>query len=336
MSLLGIIVFLIALGAAIVAGMVQKRWPTLQSIMQGLFVSYVTVLLMLVGAELYFRFVYADSGYWWTLARANWEDRYVEMNALGFRDREWHPEDTDGKQTVLVLGDSFTMGDGVENIEDRFGDVLGEHLGDDYAVINLGIADTSTRDQLDVLKDYPIQNPDVVVWQYFLNDINDAGASIGDQYWPNVPTDWPQFVDESYFANLVYWRLAPYFTAVDTADKDSFWGWAYYAYDNSAIWSIHAEEIHNLVAYVDSIDARLIVVIFPNLRDPVSSIPYVDRVAQALEAEGVTDVLRLYDAAADFIENREESIIVSARDDHPSAAFHRLVGDMLYERYFSE
>ena len=335
MSFLGIIAILLAVGAMLIAGMVQGRFARVRSLSQGVFVSYLTVVMILTAGELYFRFVYADSGYWWTRARENWEDRYLELNSLGFRDREWRAEDYAGKLTVLLLGDSFTMGDGVQDPDDRFGDVLAHRLGDDYAVINIGVADSSTRNQLDILKDYPIQNPDVVVWQYFLNDISSAGASIGDQYWPRLPTNWPRFVDQSYLANFVYWRLAPYFTPVDTADKDSYWGWAYYAYDNAAIWAIHEQEIANLVQYIDSTGARLIVVLFPNLRQPLESIAYVDRVVQALQANGVTDILPLYDAASAFIEHRDEDIIVSPRDDHPSAAFHILVGEQLYADFFA-
>lgn len=326
---------LLLLGFMLVAGVMQRRLTRLRPVMAGLLMSYVTVVLLLGMGEAYFRFVYANNDYWWTLAGDNWRNRYVQMNALGYRDRDWLPNDYTAKQTVLVVGDSFTMGDGVANPDERFSDVLAGLLGADYAVLNLGVPDTTTRDHLDLLQAHPVRQPDVVIWQYFLNDINDAAASIGQQYWPNMPVNWPPIVDESYLANYVYWQIAPFITTVDTADKDSFWGWAYGAYDNATIWAIHEEEIRAMVEYVDAIGARLIVIIFPNLRDPVGSIAYVDRVAQAVKAYAPdAGLLPLYSAAADFSENRAESIVVSARDDHPSGAFHQVVGQLIYESFF--
>jgi hypothetical protein len=83
---------------------------------------------------------------------------------------------------------------------------------------------------------------------------------------------------------------------------------------------------------VESIDARLIVVIFPNLQDPVRSVAYVDRVAQVFEARGQHDILKLFDEVARW---SPSEVIVSPRDAHPSVAFQHRVGDLLYERFFA-
>ncbi|MCC6802930.1 MAG: hypothetical protein IT319_08600, partial [Anaerolineae bacterium] len=65
---------------------------------------------------------------------------------------------------------------------------------------------------------------------------------------------------------------------------------------------------------MNGIGARLIVVIFPNMQDPVRSIAYVDRVAQVFEARGQRDILKLYDEVAAW---SPQDIIVSPRDGHP-------------------
>ena len=73
-------------------------------------------------------------------------------------------------------------------------------------------------------------------------------------------------------------------------------------------------------------------VIFPNLQDPVGSIAYVDRVAQAFETRGQTEILKLYDLVAAQAPNE---VIVSPRDAHPSVNLHHLVGGMIYEQFFA-
>lgn len=74
------------------------------------------------------------------MAGENWHTWYVDRNSLDFRDREWEQGDWEGKTTVLVFGDSFTEGFGIQEVEDRYSNVLGELLGDQFAVLNVGVA----------------------------------------------------------------------------------------------------------------------------------------------------------------------------------------------------
>ncbi|MFN8371501.1 MAG: hypothetical protein U0694_01290 [Anaerolineae bacterium] len=122
------------------------------------------------------------------------------------------------------------------------------------------------------------------------------------------------------------------FRPVDASDGLTYWQWNYRAFDNSTIWQIHQQEINDMVAYVDGMGARLIVVIFPNLQDPVGSIAYVDRVAQAIEATGHDEILRLYDDVAAL---GSQNVIVSRRDAHPNAMFHHVVAQRIYELSFA-
>ena len=102
-------------------------------------------------------------------------------------------------------------------------------------------------------------------------------------------------------------------------------------YDNATVWDIHQQQLDAFIDLVESKSATAVVVIFPNMLDPVSSIPYVDRVAQVFEAREYADahVLKLFDAAEAMpLQER----IVSMRDAHASAMFNREVGLMLYEK----
>lgn len=337
MTLTTIAFFLLYVGMALVAGAIQNRYPRPAAVCAKLLVTYSTLVIGLVGAEAYFRYVYADSAWLWTRAGENWHNRYVHNNSLGYRDREWQPADWQDKHTLLVFGDSFTQGFGVEDVNDRYSSVLADLLGGEWAVINLGVPDSSTRDQLITLRTHPVQEPDVIIWQYLLNDINDAGLSIGDHWWPHLPIHQPPWVNQSHLANFIYWRLAPSFTTVDvTEGHATYWEWAYYAYDNVGIWSIHQQEILDLLQYLHSTRARLIVILFPNIQQPVESIPYVDRVQQFIQANGVSETLPLYNEVAEFVDHHgKEALLVSPRDAHPSAAFHRFLGQRIYERYFA-
>ncbi|MCK6577714.1 MAG: SGNH/GDSL hydrolase family protein [Anaerolineae bacterium] len=307
------------IGAALAAGSIQRRWDRLRTVCRSLLVSFLTLVFMFGAGEVYFRYLHADSE--GTLAKNNWIARFWHVNSFGYRDVEWAEADLTDRQKILVIGDSFTAGWGIQDPQDRFSNVLARTLGEDYAVFNAGVTGTSTAEQAETLRAFPIP-PDIVIWQYFLNDIEYTLLRLG-LYEPPPPL--PAVVSESYLTNYLY--------SLTIIGLDSrYWQHLYAAYDSALVWNLHAREIDEMVHAVQARGVRLILVIFPNMADPFGSIAYVDRVVQAARSAGVTDILTLFDAAEAMpLADR----IVSPRDAHPSAAFHRYVGERLAELFFA-
>ncbi|MDQ7028119.1 MAG: SGNH/GDSL hydrolase family protein [Anaerolineae bacterium] len=330
------LLILLAIAVLLTLVAIQKKTNRAASIASGLLVSLVTIGLLLGMGEAYYRFVYADSGWGFTLAHKNWESRYWQVNSRGFRDSEWAESDFEGRSTIAVLGDSFASGWGVNNPDDRFPDVLANLLGDDYAVVNLAIPGTSTPQQLELLQNNPPEQPDIVLLQYFLNDIELASASVSRLWVDEFVTapDAGSIAEQSYLGNFIYWILYPRTRTVNATFEGSYWDWQYATYDINSIWEIHAQQLNDFIDAIEALDADLYVVIFPNMEDAVRRVPYVDRVKFVFEARGYGDhVMTLYDEVAAW--DRAESIVASPRDAHPSAAFHRYVGQILYERWFT-
>jgi lysophospholipase L1-like esterase len=316
-------------GALLMVGVVQKRAPRLRSIASGLLVTYFTLILLFLLVEGYFRFVFAEPDGLPTLAQQNWMARYWRKNALGYRDRDWSPSDWANKKTVLVVGDSFTAGGGIANPQDRFADVLASRLGAGYAVMNVGLPGASTPDETENLRRYPVKKPDIVIWQYTLNDIEKAALSIGIDPGLNPLRGVPDWAAQSYLGNFAYWRLARR-AQPDASAWGSYIGWLNAMYDHSVVWDIHRHEINAFIDLVEREGAQFYAVIFPHMDNPIGSIAYVDRVAQAIAARGYADhTLKLFDQA-EAMPLKER--VVSERDAHPSARFHHLVGDLLYQQ----
>lgn len=330
--MLPVVIAYIALGLVLIILATQKNFRRIRPIAGGLVLTWLMLGVLLGGAEVYLRCCYAasDTPMQWTMAGHNWMTKYMALNSRGYRDREWVSVDLEGKTIVLVVGDSFTEGWGIENPAHRFSDRLQAELGDDYAVVNLGKGGTSTLQQTQAVAQWVADTglpPDVVIWQYLLNDIDIAAISNGLTWESPVPLpdQLPALVQESALVNWLYWQSARLgmFTAPDGTSQ---WDWLYSAYDNSYIWEIHASEITRMARGVEEIGARLITVIFPNMEDPVASVPYVDRVAQHLSNIGHPEVLKMTDAAAAMpLDER----LVSRADAHPSAAFNQVVTDLL-------
>ena len=334
LSLLTWLIILAALVALLILLALQRRWPAVRNIAGGLLISTITILIFAGAGEIYFRYFHADSGWSFTLAHQNWNERYWQENDMGFRDRQWEAQDLIDRTVMVVLGDSFASGWGVNDPANRFADVLAADLGPDYAVVNLARPGMSTRSQRAMLEEFELAKPEIVLLQYFLNDIEDASASVSRFWEAAFPETPPLLVQESYLVNQIYWTFYPLTQSVNTTFEGSYWDWQYETYDNFDIWSIHRQEIEDLIDSVEALDAELYVVIFPNMDDPVRSIPYVDRVRFVFEERGYADhVMTLYDEVAAW--DQPEDATASPRDAHPSAAFHRFTGELLYERFFA-
>src|SRR5207302_2554348 len=84
-----------------------------------------------------------------------WERKYVHLNREGFRDEEHTVINHSDAHRLLILGDSFAFGYGINRVEDRFGEQLGKMLDENtpycWEIINGSHPDTHTLHHIDFL-----------------------------------------------------------------------------------------------------------------------------------------------------------------------------------------
>lgn len=96
----------------------------------------------------------------------------VTTNSLGLRGKDVRIEKTEGIYRILVLGDSYTVGERVSD-EDTFPAQL-EKMLSRVEVINAGHSCYSTREEYEYLAEKGlILNPDMVILAWFPNDITE-------------------------------------------------------------------------------------------------------------------------------------------------------------------
>jgi lysophospholipase L1-like esterase len=96
----------------------------------------------------------------------------VDINSFGLRDDEFPREKPEGRQRIVVLGDSFAWGFGVEQ-PDIFTELLEESL-DGVDVINAGVSGYASDQQLLWLQSDGMRfSPDLVVLVFTGNDEHD-------------------------------------------------------------------------------------------------------------------------------------------------------------------
>jgi hypothetical protein len=142
--------------------------------------SVAFVFLVLEGV---LRVALPDRGDWYAAGprRVAFLREHVRRNAEGFRDGPFDVPKIPGVRRILVLGDSFTFGDGIADARDLWPEVAERSLAEKglrVEVFNAGIPGTNTSWQLDLLRTRGWGwSPDRIVVGFVPNDPEPPGAN---------------------------------------------------------------------------------------------------------------------------------------------------------------
>ncbi|GAB3995940.1 hypothetical protein GCM10028807_37430 [Spirosoma daeguense] len=291
-------------------------------------VNMVTVVMPLiilsVAIEMAFMFIEQSQEGGMTLASHIWFERHWQpVTPDNYRDSL--KTDTLGKKKVLLIGDSFTAGHGLEKVDQRFGDILGKKLGNQqYVTYNLGQLGSETGDEYQRLASFPIK-PDVLILQYFPNDIEKVAHRNGIVPAVFTPyTDLPRlaqpFFRKSYLLNYLYWQF-PHgnFTPFDN--------YARRAYGTETITKAHLAELNQFISYAQQHHARLYVVLFPFMNNLDKSAEYTRSVVNFFRQKNVP-VLEVGKIIGDLAPAER---VVGRNDGHASAMVNERVGNELFK-----
>jgi hypothetical protein len=148
------------------------------------------------------------------------------FNSSGFREREFSVKGPAGAMRILFVGDSFTEGFGVEEI-DRFSNVAINNLGNGFEGVNIGQLATNPNHYFDNLKKFGLAlNPDLVVMGVFLgNDFMGGGAlPLPDLNGVNQSMEFSRGIDAVEFLSASYIRAL--LDQVVNKRENIFYRWA--------------------------------------------------------------------------------------------------------------
>ena len=151
----------------------------------------ITITVSLVLAEAMTRFIFRDvttsgdaSGFF---TRRWYSGDVVHLNALGFRERPFSLDKPAGTYRIVVVGDSFTYGNGVRQ-QDRYSDVLGTKLPEHFEVLNFGMGGANTPEHRNLIaRLLPEVHPDFVLLQWYVNDTEDDDTTGRPFFRPLMP-----------------------------------------------------------------------------------------------------------------------------------------------------
>jgi hypothetical protein len=290
--------------------------------------------LLLLGGELYFRFVF-DSTDSLSLTKVGqrWFERHWHENALRVRDDvNYSLPRSAGRRRISFVGDSFTAGHGINDVNDRFVNIL-RRAHPEWEIHMLAQTGADTALELENLgkglrRGYEL---DEVVLVYCLNDISDI-----NQAWVQASNDFQAqlaqsgwLLRNSYFLNMVscHWRASrdPY--------MKNYYGFVAEDY-RSPLWPKQQFRLKTFRDLVLSRGGRLCVVTFPFMQTLGPKYEFrlvhdqLDQLWRSLEVPHL-DLLPIYQDLP------PRKLTVNRFDPHPNGRAHALAAEAI-EKFLTQ
>lgn len=282
--------------------------------------SVFSLLIVFVTLELVMKYYFIKTdGMNASLQSQRWFEKYWKpINSSGFRDYE--PTLDSDSIHVLVVGDSFVTGHGIENIEDTFPHQLGSILGETFSV-NISAQEGSTPN-VEMVKNYPIK-PDIVILSHFINDIENTLTGKGAKTIENLytlPKELDFIINKSFLANFIYWRFISINSRMHKYGEEILG-----AYTSNINWKVHEELLSSIVNWTRENDIKMISITWPILTNIEKSKYSVRKVSDFFRSKRV-DVVDMSEFLAKY---PTKKITVNKWDSHPSKFAHKIAAEQL-------
>lgn len=281
------------------------------------------IVLTFFCAESYYRFfVDRTDSFALTKIAMRWNERHFQKNNLGARDNQDYQLRKLKKSRITFLGDSFTAGHGIENVDKRFTNLLRNSF-DETEIHIMAANGMESIDQLQLVKSLINQGYefDIVCLAYCLNDISYAIPETDSVYNKvlafNENLGW--LSNESYLLNEIQFRLFAK-TTPELKDYYSFVNGAY----TSKVWSEQARTLQQIKLLCNSVGKEFVVVTLPffHSKDALKGDENVNRVLNSFwKKEGVKHL----NLAGAFSSYTPEELVVNRFDAHPNEEANRLI-----------
>jgi hypothetical protein len=310
--------------------------------------SFLFVLFVLEGIFMFVPKSYGK-GDPYNLAERLWFTKYWQVNQLGYRDIELSPESDQNKFKIAILGDSFVAGHGIEDVNDRFSNILGSKLGPDYRVYNMGLNGADTQAEFDKLVTFPIK-PNLIILVHYPNDIErvpdrEAESASTDNKLNRINAQLLNFslsnglIENSYLLNYFYYKFEASAKIYPNSDRgktskehmleernrenyQSF-------YLKKGMFREHLQNLNRFIALTEREGIPLMLMLIPETWDETIdySGEHVNEPIGQFFSQRKIPVLNLYGLLKDIpIEKR----VVSNRDAHLSIISNKQIGIELY------
>ena len=316
-------------------------------ILANLLLLGVSVTVMLFVAEFFVRFLFDDitttgdnTSYFALRGKA---EHTPSVNSLGFREREIIKQKPVDTYRVVIVGDSLTYGQGITE-DERFSSIIELKLNgtnDNYEVLNFGRPGAETIDHIRFLDDILELNPDFILLQWYINDVEGHDKSMRPRPYRLIPSDYLSglFHRNSalyYLINRKWNALQRNLGLSSTYNQSMIMRFSDSTSDDSRRAN---HELNEFINRVKNNNIALGIVLFPPLIETggnVNNYPFgflFDRVMGACHKNAI----RCVDMRPEFTNITPVSDLrVNRFDSHPSAYANKIAAETILEAFNDE
>ena len=321
----------------------RRRNKGMSYVKTGLFLWMMLFMLTLV--ELYFALFFdSTDSFNMTNVSKKWFEKHIHPYEQGlpfsdglsaiYRDSAAFPTNIpEDQHHIMFVGDSFTFGHGLPNVEHRFSNRLRAELDQDhpnrFAVSNIS---NVGKDLLwcELLLNHVFDDGhkvDTVIYVMCLNDIETFDDRT-NTYYDKLAEHNPKFFlfTKTYFFNMLYFRVKQYTLPDVRGYYQSLSG-----YFKGKAWERMQAKIKELDELCKKNNAELNLVVFPFLHNLGPDYPFHDahsKIASYCETQDIP-VLDLESAMS---EHRDENLVVNPFDAHPNPRANEIAARVIREK----
>ncbi len=284
----------------------------------------------LTAVELYFAIFYdqSDSFNLSNVSR-HWFARHDHRNEAGFRDARPFPKRIpEGTRRICFVGDSFTFGQGVKDVGDRFCDRIGRRLDaelpGEFLVSYVGEFGINAEQATELVRKC-LQHGfqiDIIVYTICLNDIEvyrPGGTDPSEQFHE------PKFFlfRDTYFLNLLYFRLQQ----ARLPSVRNYYSELAESYRGPA-WTEMRHQLDKLRELCRDHGIDLRIAVFPFVHNLAADYPFDaahDKIADYCRETG----LPCLDLKTVLAPHADEGLTVNRFDAHPNERAHSLAAEAI-------
>ncbi len=263
-----------------------------------------------------------------------WQQRHYRFNNYHWRDNmDYEKQKDPARKRITFVGDSFTAGHGVKNVDDRFANIIRQQHPE-WEVHVLAANGFETNDAWESIArcEEIGYETDVFVLIYNLNDIcwlSSATTAIYDRIF-SFEQELSFLEKESYLLNFLAFR----WKAFHDPDIRNYYHFVRDSYTGKE-WEKQQELLRQIRDYLAGRKIKLLVVTFPMLQQ-LEEYGFTGIHSQLAGFWSSHDVPHL-DLLPVFQQHSNNDLVVNAYDAHPNETAHRLaaaaISDFLSRQY---
>lgn len=311
-----------------------------KNLLYGLLIIVGILILSTIAGEIILRFFFSNQIYSEYGHGPGWKKlmNKVEYNSFGYRDVEHTLQKDEKTFRIVILGDSFTFGAGIWEVENIYPRLLQKKFDDSeknkVEVISLAKGGYSTTDELRILNNLALNlSPDLIVLAYFANDAEGPSSRVGFEnlYFqhymiPYVVGGW--LYEHSMFYYFLESRIKNIIRSWDLESK-SYYDYTLHLFTTNPFLERHKKMLTFFIKIAQKNDIPVIVMHFPSITS-FDKYPYLfvnDFVREIVTANNSTYL----DLLPGFSKYDSEELQVSFMDGHINEFGHNLTAQILYE-----